>query len=140
MDAGIMLLGSDPRALQCFRLANRAMLMQMAYASRVSDVEQKGRMPDPRGAPNPDDPEHAQWAWRPFQIAFFLMCLPGLWDESSPDRELVDLIWFPTGGGKTEAYLAAAAFEMLRRRMQLGERGGGTAVITRYTLRLLTQQ
>lgn len=140
MDAGIMLLGSDPRALQCFRLANRAMLMQMAYASRVSDVEQKGRMPDPRGAPNPDDPEHAQRAWRPFQIAFFLMCLPGLWDESSPDRELVDLIWFPTGGGKTEAYLAAAAFEMLRRRMQLGERGGGTAVITRYTLRLLTQQ
>lgn len=140
MDEGIELLASNPHALECFRLTNRAMLMQMAYASRVSDVEQKGGLPDPKGIPNPDDPELAHLAWRPFQIAFFLMCLPGLWDEGSPDRDLVDLIWFPTGGGKTEAYLAAAAFEMLRRRMQLDKRGGGTAVITRYTLRLLTQQ
>lgn len=140
MDAGITLLRSDAGALQCFRLANRAMLMQMAYASRVADVEQKGRVPDPKGVPNPDDSDHAHRTWRPFQLAFFLMSLPGLWDEGSSDRDLVDLIWFPTGGGKTEAYLAAAAFEMLRRRMQLGERGGGTAVITRYTLRLLTQQ
>src|SRR5690606_3385986 len=61
-------------------------------------------------------------------------------DAGHPDRELVDLIWFPTGGGKTEAYLALAAIEIFHRRLTLGVAGGGTAVITRYTLRLLTAQ
>ena len=59
---------------------------------------------------------------------------------SHDDRELVDLIWFPTGGGKTEAYLGLAAIEMIRRRLDRGVSGGGTAVITRYTMRLLTAQ
>lgn len=140
MEKGIQLLQSDKRALECFRLANRAMLIQMVYADRVAAVEQKGFQPEPQGIPDITDPVHRGRAWRPFQLAFFLMSLPGLWDADSDDRDVVDLIWFPTGGGKTEAYLAAAAFEMIRRRMQLGAKGGGTAVITRYTLRLLTQQ
>lgn len=78
--------------------------------------------------------------WRPFQLGFLLVSLASTVDERHPDRELVDLIWFPTGGGKTEAYLGLAAIEIFRRRLAYGASGGGTAVITRYTLRLLTAQ
>ncbi|UGT42004.1 hypothetical protein LTV02_00800 [Nocardia yamanashiensis] len=79
-------------------------------------------------------------AWRPFQLGFLLVSLASTVDETHCDRELVDLIWFPTGGGKTEAYLGLAAIEIFRRRIEHGVQGGGTAVITRYTLRLLTAQ
>lgn len=78
--------------------------------------------------------------WRPFQLGFLLVSLASTVDENHPDRALVDLIWFPTGGGKTEAYLGLAAIEIFRRRLEYGAAGGGTAVITRYTLRLLTAQ
>lgn len=78
--------------------------------------------------------------WRPFQLGFLLVSLASTVDDGHDDRELVDLIWFPTGGGKTEAYLGLAAIEILRRRLVHGTSGGGTAVITRYTLRLLTSQ
>ena len=78
--------------------------------------------------------------WRPFQLGFLLVALASTVDERHSDRELVDLIWFPTGGGKTEAYLGLAAIEIFRRRLAYGTSGGGTAVITRYTLRLLTAQ
>lgn len=78
--------------------------------------------------------------WRPFQLGFILVSLASTVEESHADRELVDLIWFPTGGGKTEAYLGLAAIEIFRRRITHGVSGAGTAVITRYTLRLLTAQ
>lgn len=81
-----------------------------------------------------------QPGWRPFQFGFLLVALASTMDDSHTDRELVDLIWFPTGGGKTEAYLGLAAIEIFRRRIADGFAGGGTAVITRYTLRLLTAQ
>lgn len=79
-------------------------------------------------------------AWRPFQLGFLLISLASTVNDHHPDRELVDLIWFPTGGGKTEAYLGLAAIEIFHRRLLYGAEGGGTAVITRYTLRLLTAQ
>ncbi|MGW0022604.1 helicase-related protein [Rhodococcus sp. NPDC003382] len=79
-------------------------------------------------------------AWRPFQLGFLLVSLASTVEEAHQDRELVDLIWFPTGGGKTEAYLGLAAIDIFRRRLVHGLAGGGTAVITRYTLRLLTSQ
>ena len=88
-------------------------------------------------------------SWRPFQLAFLLLSIPSLADPLHPDRvqpvdAYADLLWFPTGGGKTEAYLGVAAFTMAIRRMQ-GNLGGydgsrGLAVIMRYTLRLLTLQ
>ena len=88
-------------------------------------------------------------SWRPFQLAFLLLSIPSLADPTHPDRvqpveAYADLLWFPTGGGKTEAYLGVAAFTMAIRRMQ-GNLGGydgsrGLAVIMRYTLRLLTLQ
>lgn len=83
---------------------------------------------------------HNEPEWRPFQLGFLLVSLASTVDEEHTDRELVDLIWFPTGGGKTEAYLGLAAVEIFRRRLMYGPQGGGTAVITRYTLRLLTAQ
>jgi hypothetical protein len=138
MRDGCDLLEQDPVALRCFRLANRAMLVQMAFAARVRAAE-RGAVPEP-GAVLADDPRFADRQWRPFQLAFLLLVLRSIWSEDDPSRDLVDLIWFPTGGGKTEAYLGAAAFEMLRRRCRQQTNGGGTAVIMRYTLRLLTQQ
>lgn len=116
VQAGIRLLETDETVRRAFRIANQAMRMQA--------LSQKN--PEP--------------AWRPFQLAFILMALPSTVDGQHADRDLVDLIWFPTGGGKTEAYLGLAAIEMVRRRLVLGRAGGGTAVITRYTMRLLTAQ
>ena len=77
--------------------------------------------------------------WRPFQLAFILLNLSGLQDRLHPDREVVDLLFFPTGGGKTEAYLGLAAWTIAHRRITNGGTlGAGVAVLMRYTLRLLT--
>jgi hypothetical protein len=77
--------------------------------------------------------------WRPFQLAFLLMNIVGLENPTHEDRNLVDLLFFPTGGGKTEAYLGLAAFTMVLRRLRNpGVRSAGLSVIMRYTLRLLT--
>ncbi|MBU1587574.1 MAG: helicase, partial [Actinobacteria bacterium] len=120
MREGIDLLAADETVLRAFRLANLAMRLQA--------------LRDPDAAPKREP------AWRPFQLAFILLSLASTADATHPDRELVDLIWFPTGGGKTEAYLGLVAFEMIRRRITQGMQGGGTSVITRYTMRLLTAQ
>ncbi|WP_291382012.1 helicase-related protein [Demequina sp.] len=127
MRATVELLRSPNRTnlRTAFALAMAAMRLQMRQA-RVSE----GKSPDSLAEP----------AWRPFQLGFILVSLASAVDENHEDRELVDLIWYPTGGGKTEAYLGLAAIEMFRRRLDYGAAGGGTAVVTRYTLRLLTAQ
>ncbi|MGW3229172.1 helicase-related protein [Kitasatospora sp. NPDC001095] len=136
MEAGVRTLcdPSRPELLQAFRTANRAMALQMRHIRADQAGERRGRHEPVLPNPEPD----ADSRWRPFQLAFFLLALEGTADASHPDREVVDLIWFPTGGGKTEAYLLLASFVMLLRRG--APDGGGTAVLSRYTLSLLTTQ
>lgn len=137
---GIELLRSDVQALRNFRLANRALLLALARTSAARERVRSGSFDSPFRDMDPDRQDLTYFRWRPFQLAFVLISLPGLNDPAHPDRKIVDLIWFPTGGGKTEAYLAVAAFEMIRRRIVAGGHDPGTAVIKRYTLRLLTIQ
>ncbi|MGW3506575.1 helicase-related protein [Streptomyces sp. NPDC000994] len=125
---------SRPELLHAFRAANRAMALQMRHsAPDLAGTRRSRRDAVPAVAePAPDA------TWRPFQLAFFLLALDGVADPRHPDRTVTDLIWFPTGGGKTEAYLLLAAFTMVLRRREPD--GGGTAVLSRYTLSLLTTQ
>ena len=115
MSSGIEAL-KDPLVAAAFAMAHHAMIDYMKT----------------RGI---DDP-----LWRPFQLGFLLEVIPSIIDETDPDRDLVDLLWFQTGGGKTEAYLAIISFLIAFRRMRFGDEGAGTTVIMRYTLRLLTIQ
>lgn len=119
--AGIDLLVRDDAARLAFCFANRAIADQSRWT--------KGRVN----------------TWWPFQLAFQLVNLPALADRDHADRDICDLLWFPTGGGKTEAYLGLAAFTMAYRRIAarrggLDHGGAGVAVLSRYTLRLLTIQ
>lgn len=109
--------------------------LRTAFSLAMAAMRRQMRQGNIKRGEDPGDP-----AWRPFQLGFLLASLASTVDDQHPDRELVDLIWFPTGGGKTEAYLGLAAIEIFRRRLDYGVEGGGTAVITRYTLRLLSSQ
>ena len=124
--AGIEMLATDGQALTAFRLAQEAMCIQRRWSS----------------------PDRPRLVWRPFQLAFQLLTLGGIARPTTKsggpgdERLTMDLLWFPTGGGKTEAYLGLTAFTLFLRRLRgTGPaRGDGVAVLMRYTLRLLTVQ
>lgn len=139
MRDGVRVFAEHPQRtdlIEAFRLANRAMLIQM----RHSQKDLAGSRHPRSAAPDLPTDYPAGPRWYPFQLGFFLTVLRGLVEPAHDDRDVVDLIWFPTGGGKTEAYLLVAAFEIFRRRLIDGEKGSGTAVLSRYTLSLLTAQ
>ena len=125
MYKGVDLLCQDEEVQKAFRIANEAMLRQMQKADQIA-----GR----------NDVESKKYQWRSFQLAFLLAVLESVIQEESDYRETMDLIWFPTGGGKTEAYLGLIAITIVWRRLKFGAHGGGTVAIMRYTLRLLTRQ
>ena len=135
IDGAIELLRNDSLARRAFVFANRAMLLQRSHSEWAS-----ARQDDPQHAPaTPTIAGH----WRPFQLAFILLTLRGIADPEHAERRVGDLLWFPTGGGKTEAYLGLAAFTMALRRLRpvpgfMADAGVG--VLMRYTLRLLTIQ
>lgn len=120
MTAAIELIRSNEVVADAFRLANRAMAIQRGWSDKQNPLR-----------------------WRPFQLGFMLLTLGSATDRKHPDRRVMDLLWFPTGGGKTEAYLWIVAFLLFYRRLRSSEdpdRGAGVAAIMRYTLRLLTTQ
>jgi hypothetical protein len=151
---GLARLRENKNIRKAFRLANLSMLLQQISTKIL------GRRPlECTAGPvqiRPVGSHKSPWdiyiagedskvgEWRAFQIAFLLMSLDGVTREDSPDRGIVDLIWFPTGGGKTEAYLGVMAFNLFHERFRMSDRDrlrrDGTNVLMRYTLRMLTTQ
>ncbi len=146
---------SNGENLHSFRLMNQAMFMQLWHSEMTKEnkvqtflEEDDFKSFDPdfyKAAKDDLFQEGISAAWRPFQLAFILLNLDGIFQKAGDTEwknrnDLVDLVWFPTGGGKTEAYLGIIALTIIKRRKDHGEKGGGTAVIMRYTLRLLTLQ
>ena len=130
--------GSEQIA-QAFQMANHAMLISRLRGRLPTRYKIKNVWSEPYTSPNLSEIDVKEGYWRPFQIAFILMSLEGIVNPQSSDREVVDLIWFPTGGGKTEAYLGLTAFTIFFNRLSKRETHGSD-VIMRYTLRLLTAQ
>ena len=151
---GTRILEENDNAFTAFQFANSAMYMQMFHSARYFGNEfNKGfelfewnERFQQKGIPKYADyntlsfPSNRAPKWRPFQLGFILLSLRSIVEPTSEDRNLVDLIWFPTGGGKTEAYLTVTSFLIFYRRLVYKNKGYGVNAIIRYTLRLLTAQ
>ena len=135
MRRGIEIISTNKEAAEAFAFANGAMYLQMSYGRWARGNVKRGRVDGPK-------PKEYGGKWRPFQIAFFLMNIESITDPHSEDRSTADLLWFATGGGKTEAYLGIIAFTVAHRRLRhdVEHMKYGTVVMMRYTLRLLTLQ
>lgn len=145
MRAGLELVLSDRQVRRAFELANRAVLLQQLRSDLrprlVDHITAGGDITFSDDAPIIDErrPAEGRGHWRPFQIAFLLAALPSTSNGNHPERDDVELIFFPTGGGKTEAYLGLTAFSIVLRRLR-DVTDAGVDVLMRYTLRLLTAQ
>lgn len=151
MQEGVELLKTDADILWAFQLMNRAMLLQQLHYNLplqkwVCEDGKTIHLENPVSV-LPDVNNQNTWygdkkrygKWRPFQLAFVLMNLKSMAKKDSDERSIVDLIWFPTGGGKTEAYLGLSAYTIFIRRIK-DKNNSGTSILMRYTLRLLTSQ
>ncbi|MGI8313812.1 DISARM system helicase DrmA [Halobacillus mangrovi] len=132
---GIDIVCSDDQYFEAFKFANEIMLYQRSFSEASKYYRTNGKHLEEMSF---------KGRWRPFQLAFILLNIKSIVDPLCEERDYVDLLWFPTGGGKTEAYLGLAAFVMALRRLKGAPDGvegyAGTTVIMRYTLRLLTIQ
>jgi hypothetical protein len=130
---GVELVATNQEARQAFCFANRAMALQRERSMKALARRREER-----------EPLSVAARWRPFQLAFILLNLPAMVERGHAHREVADLLWFPTGGGKTEAYLGLTAFALANRRLRDPVEGyrndTGVTVLMRYTLRLLTVQ
>jgi hypothetical protein len=145
---GISLIKNDETIMTAFRLMNRAILLQhlktkqkaleweineddyvLSQVYRDIDMDDEKTWPDLKYIP----------AWYPYQVAFILINIKSIVDPTSTDRDNVECLWFPTGGGKTEAYLGLIGFSIFYRKLMNPDSSGVIAVM-RYTLRLLTAQ
>jgi hypothetical protein len=155
----LKLLRKNSEAMSAFRLMNTAMFMQLHHGLKTKDTVKNSAAPF---VPDQNSENYyrniqlkKEYQWRSFQLAFILLnidsfvrpsqsedqVIKDLFQSKWPERnEVADLIWFPTGGGKTEAYLGIIAFAIIYRRFTKGKLGNGTTVLMRYTLRLLTLQ
>ena len=163
MIEGLTILRENDTAWKAFRLANRAMYMQRIHIVLQELTSREKRFDgdsvldyfaiDYCNAEKTMEAAYKEFtdgdvfrdpSWRPFQLAFLLLSIKSIvldgFSDNNQDRDIVDLIWFPTGGGKTEAYLGLTAFTIFYRRLIHKEDYFGTTVIMRYTLRLLTSQ
>lgn len=140
---------SDKDNMLAFRLMNTAMFMQLWHNNKKNklDVFDLPVFNEEYYESVEDDifQKDVPAAWRPFQLAFILLNLDGIIQHPNDKEwkyrnECVDLVWFPTGGGKTEAYLGIIGMNIIVRRRKYAEKGYGVSTIMRYTLRLLTNQ
>jgi hypothetical protein len=145
IEQGVRLVAEDDDARRAFQFANAAMHLQRVHTIAAARRRDQPQLSLEEALQTADVARNR--SWRPFQLAFLLLNLPSLADPAHDERDrapVADLLWFPTGGGKTEAYLGLTAFTLAIRRLQ-GDLGGydarrGVAVLMRYTLRLLTIQ
>ena len=154
----IGLLNNDADAMAAFRTMNTAMFMQLHHSIKTKEAKKTNTTFDPdenneNFYKNIDLGEN-EYGWRSFQLAFVLLNIDAFVKPTEDDNtvedvfgtgwpernEIADLVWFPTGGGKTEAYLGIIAFTIAYRRFTKGAQSGGTTVLMRYTLRMLTLQ
>ncbi|BBZ40277.1 DISARM system helicase DrmA [Mycobacterium conspicuum] len=153
LQAGLEHVATDDEALRCFRFMNQVMRDQRIATQVAAERASDPSLSIPDAQKKVADKGETAASWRPFQLAFILMQLPALTDPTVPLRSAehqarVELLFFPTGGGKTEAYLGLAAYTFaIRRRQGVVESSegpldgrDGVAVLMRYTLRLLTAQ
>lgn len=127
---GIDILVHDDIAWKAFTLCNEAM-----YQQRVGMALMKGKIKERADfSSSVSDP-----MWYPFQLFYLIMIIPDF-VVGEEYRDVVDLLWFPTGGGKTEAYLGVSAFIIFYERLKHRRIEYGTTILMRYTLRLLTIQ
>jgi len=124
INEGINFICKNPRARLAFCFMNQVMSLKMQWENR-------------------DKPDFPGLQWYEFQMAFILQSLRGVAGVDEDERKICEVLWFPTGGGKTEAYLGLSIFAVAYRRLTKDaelENDGGTTIISRYTLRLLTIQ